>query len=567
MLAGYHTIASPVPNADNVPLLLPHRIDCGAVVLSAAAAGSLAEDRERETRVVLIGQLSGARAIAAEPGNGATSARMLLDGWIRYGPEVLESLHGSYAAVLWCGRRHELWLIRDHMGQYPLFFHHDRGQVHFCSDLGRLRRALRLHEPDPDSVVDHLLLLPGEATRTAWRRIQRVPASQAWSVGKDGRIRKLEHSSLAPTDQTPRSDAEWIDGFRERFVRAIQDRIEPGLTGAGLSGGLDSSAVAAVAAGALVGGELDLFAVRFPDAPHSDEGRYIDTFRDWPRCRVHDLTTRESPLGSYRKLLGALDEPCLLQNLHLSQAVFEAARSRSLSTVLDGHDGDTALARSQSERAAKPRTPPAPWWRRAWRAWRQPATLAPGLTLLRSDVRRRYAAAERLVAHRKRADLAAGNPVQAHLQTLSNGFPVYASERIAIIAAAFGVSTAHPFYDREVLRWSVAAPGSLKWRDGYSRWLLRAALTGILPETIRQRSDKASLAHQFHHRFLTCDGPTVEALIEAQPESVAQWVDFDALRAAWIRYRRNPAAEPSAPIWAVVSLADWYARTVSPNQS
>lgn len=562
MLAGHYTTALPVPDAGGPLFLLPHRLGGGSVALSATASGALAEDPDTESQVVLIGQLSGARATAATgtPSNATTSARMFLQGWIRQGPEVLERLHGSYAAALWCGRRRELWLIRDHMGQVPLFVHQEPGQICFSSDLRHLRRSLQLDQPDPEALIDHLLLLPGEATRTAWGGIQRVPAAQAWGFGEDGRIRTLAHSSLAPTERTPRSDAEWVDGFREHFVRATRDRIDPGLTGAGLSGGLDSSAVAAVAAGLLNDGDLDLLAVRFPETPRSDEGPYIGAFQDWPHCRLHELTASESPLSSYRRVLDALDEPCLLQNLHLTQAVFEAASARGLSTVLDGHDGDTALARSQSERAARPRATPAPWWRRAWHAWRRPAAMAPALKLLRPGVRRQYAAAERLAAHQKQAEQAAVDPVRNHLQTLNNGFPAYASERIAVIAGEFGISTGHPFYDRELLRWSVASPGTLKWRDGYSRWILRAALTGILPEAIRQRPDKASLAPQFHQRFLTRDGADIEALIEARPESVAQWVDFDALTAAWHLYRGNPTAEPSAPIWAVVSLADWYAR-------
>lgn len=531
----------------------PHVLECGPLRLSAIAAAMLASDADAQTLVAASGRV---RLDPAAPGRPAASpAGDILAAWKRWGPQLVEEIDGEYAFALWCGRTRRLWLARDHMGQCPLFLAQDPGQLCFATDLRLLRGLVARSEPDPEAVLAHLLLLPGDPRRTCWRGLERVPASQLCRVDAAGGLQPRAHSALVPAGHASRTERDWVDGFRAHFLRAVGERFDARNTGAGLSGGLDSSAVAAGAAHLAGRVPLRLYAVRFADVPESDEGSHIAAF-DAPAGALRELATAESPFACHQRLLPCLDEPLLLQNLHLWCALYDAARADGLEAMLDGHDGDTALGRWSS---GLPARVAASWWRRAWRRWRRPPPPSLPLELLNPDFARRHDAAARVAAAREARERAARNPVDAHLHELGNGLPAYASERLAAIARAHGIAARHPLYDRELLRWCVAAPVSVKSREGHTRWLMRAALAGLLPEKLRWRADKTSLAPQFHRRFLEADAARVDDLLRAQADALAEFVDPPAVRRCWEAYRTRPDDRASAAIWAVATLAAWLA--------
>ncbi|GMU45114.1 MAG: hypothetical protein IT479_11600 [Xanthomonadales bacterium] len=536
---------------------LAHHAIGGPVRLSANRADLLARSEGSDTIVVAHGRLCAAAGLGDAR---LPVAQRILAGWERWGPRLVEEMHGEYAFALWCARTQRLWLARDHLGNYPLFLARIAGRLHFASDLRSLRALAGWSDPDPVAVLDHLLLLPGDPRRSAWRGIERLPAAQLRSYDAAGRVRQQAHSSLAPVGTPARSDHEWVEGFRGHLLRAVAERFDPTDTGAGLSGGLDSSAVAATAIHLAGDARVRLYAVRFPDVPESDEGRHIAAFAESIPAALRELGAPDSPLNCHRRLLPWLDEPMLPQNLHLPCALYAAARADGLHALLDGHDGDSALGRWSSRLAP----PAARWWTRVWRRWRRPPPVSLALGLLNPRFARRHAAAARLEAARRQRQTAARDSLAAHLHELGNGLPAYASERLTGIAKAHGIVARHPLYDRELLRWCIAAPVFLKNRDGCTRWLMREALAGLLPESLRWRGDKTSLAPQFHRRFVGLDAGRVDALLREQADALADYVDLTAVRTCWQAYRAAPNDAASVALWAVATLADWLAYAREP---
>lgn len=535
---------------------LAHWTVSGPLRLHASAAGALVRTRlpghTADTLVLATGRLCAHPRFAVA--DVAIAARVLA-AWQQFGPRFVEEVHGAYSCAIWCGHTQSLWLARDHMGQQPLFLARTPARLVFGSDLHGLRRTLGLQGLDPDCVRDHLLLLPPAPDRSFWRGIERLPAGRLRRYGKRGELSDARHSELAPGQTLARTEAEWVEGLRERFLQAVRDRYDPQDTGAGVSGGLDSSAVAAAAAKLHPYAPVRLYALRFPHSPESDEGRYIETFANRDGYRLSQLQPADSPLACHRRIQRVIDEPLAVQNLHLWCALYAAARSDGLAAMLDGHDGDSALGRWSSRLAARAR---APWWTRLRRRLRRaaPAPSVP-LGLLDAGFARSTGACERLAAAQAERERAAQDLARAHPFELCNGLPAHASECIGRIAALHGIESRHPLYDREVLRWCIAAPHALKRKDGHDRWVLRAALSGILPDSLRWRVGKTSLAAQFHRAFRQADAPRVEQLLEDREGRLAQFVDIVRVRERWQAYRSEPKDMDSAAIWAVLTLADW----------
>jgi len=512
-------------------------------------------------------------------------ASLIHAGWCRWGADCVDHLFGDFAFAVWDRSNRALWLARDALGQRPLFVLRSGSQLAFSSALGPLRQLHENADADPIAIADHLLNLPGDPERSAWRAIARVPAGHIGRFAGRGLPALRRYFVLAPPPFSDElSESEWRAGWRERFTAAVSNRLSADTPiAATLSGGLDSSAVAAMAAHLRPDRPVIAYAGRFPQTLACDEGRYVDELRTLaglpraglPRARlpragleVRDLdVSASSPLAEFAELLPTLDEPLLIQNLHLWTTIYRAAQADGLRSVLDGHDGDSALGRSAGgDLALRPTRPTLPTrlldqLRGLGQRLRSTPPALHVIDLLNPDFARASQARERLacaLADRRQALLRA--PSDRHVWRLNNGYPAYATERLSIIAAHFGIDARHPFYAVDLLRWSVGLPAALKERDGYSRWVLRDALAGVLPETLRWRADKTSLSTQFHRAFGSLDAALLDAVLGPSDSRLAEYVDLKKVRQLVRDYRHQPSNQASTPLWAIATLGLWLQR-------
>jgi len=539
----------------------PRRSDVRSAPVAIVGALLIAADLRLDGRDALQRQLCLA---------GEIDDRALIGAcWARWGPRCVDHLFGDFAFAVWCAESRRLWLARDPMGHRALYLRRQGQQLAFASALRPLRMLEGPVSADPDWLIDHLLNVPGDPARTAWREIRRIPAGHVCRFDHTGSDDARRYFQLQPPEASAGlSESAWRDGFRERYLAAVRDRLSPSeLIAATLSGGLDSSAVAATAVHLLDGGNIRGYAGRFPQTPASDEGAYLAELRALPGLQHRDLdVSAHSPLASYQALLPALDEPVLIQNLHLWSTIYQAAQADGVRIVLDGHDGDSALGRSAGADARLRMGPPpvpSPVTRllnglRSMRQQWRPAPIPIALTLIEPDFARAHHACERwqhVEAERRRA--VEGDRQQRHTWRLCSGYSAYATERLSRIAAHYGCEPRHPFYDVRLLSWCIGLPQNVLERDGHSRWVLRDALAGILPDTVRWRADKTSLAPQFHRAFVDLDGARVDALIAQINGPLATYVDMPRLRNAWRRYQKNPDNAVSTALWAIMSLGVW----------
>jgi asparagine synthase (glutamine-hydrolysing) len=188
------------------------------------------------------------------------------------GDAFVERLIGAFAIAIWDPRSSRLLLARDRAGERPLFFAVEPGQARFATEIAALATepAQRL---TPDAAALHAFLRFGyfRSPASPFAEVRKVgPAELVVIEGRGVERRRYWRWTIATEPKTPPS----LDGFDAVFRRAVRRQSEVDVRyGAFLSGGLDSSLVAAVARRERPGYPLKAFTLRFQEQSY-DEGLY-----------------------------------------------------------------------------------------------------------------------------------------------------------------------------------------------------------------------------------------------------------------------------------------------------
>lgn len=181
---------------------------------------------------------------------------------------AVEHLHGMFAFALWDRRRQRLLLARDRLGIKPLYYAWTDTELLFASEIKAILAAGSVPAALNEEVVPELLATRFVAgDETLFRGIRRLRPAHTllWSAGTGERQRRYWQVPV-PSIRPPRSRTIEAIDLKERLAGAVRRHLMSDVPlGMFLSGGLDSSALAAIAA-RLVDGPLQTFAVGFAEA-------------------------------------------------------------------------------------------------------------------------------------------------------------------------------------------------------------------------------------------------------------------------------------------------------------
>lgn len=501
--------------------------------------------------------------------------------YLRFGDDCPDRIAGDFAFALREERSGRVFAARDPLGAKPLAYRVVGETIHFASSSRALVRAGGVPATlDETRVADALVpeLEGADGTSTFFREIRRLPPGHRL-VFERGRLTTSPYWTLDPTrENVPRDDAEAIEAFREIFRHAVRTRLTDG-AGSMLSGGLDSSAIVGFGRRPLA----TFSAVR--DDPRCEESRHV---RSMLALSGLDATTfRPEDLDAYRpeidRFLDTMEEP-FDGTMVIPLLCYAAARRRGLTAVLDGVDGDavaslepgfldpllrrlrfavalrearglarfygdsyppwSSATRLLAESARRAFTPRAA--RDAWRRFRRRARVEAALsgTLIRREFAERVGIADRLEAAWDRSV-----PAVVHANLAA------AVERYARVAASQGIEARHPFLDRRLVEFCAALRRELLVRDGWSKWILRRASEGFLPDDVRWRRGRwVRLGPDFLAALLRSRREwMLERLEEAAP-GLEPYVDLKALRRTFADDRDQRDGSAHEKVWLAATL-------------
>jgi asparagine synthase (glutamine-hydrolysing) len=206
-------------------------------------------DARVDARVELMGKLESAGCSDVRQ---ATDPELILHAYQVWGEESPKQLLGDFAFVIWDGRRHLLFCARDHFGVKHLFYA-EAGKSLLC---GNTLNCLRLDPEVSDqlndlSIADFLLFdCNQDPATTSFAGIQRLPPGHSL-VCTETTLRISRYWSLPVEEIRYKRAYDYVDRFIELFGEAVKDRIRTDKLTVSMSGGRDSTLIAAYANRAL----------------------------------------------------------------------------------------------------------------------------------------------------------------------------------------------------------------------------------------------------------------------------------------------------------------------------
>jgi asparagine synthase (glutamine-hydrolysing) len=195
----------------------------------------------------------------------------ILAAYLRWGTEAWAKLEGMFAVAIWDQLEKELVLARDPIGIKPLFLTEQNGGLAFASEITALR-ALPDHRFDVDSegVDDFFCFGHTLPPRTIFKQVHPLEPAHVLRIGPKGggEVRRFWQPRIQVQGRLSEND--WVEETRTRVLDTVNKHMLSDVpVGAFLSGGVDSSAVAAAMA-RTAGADFKAFTVGFPGS-HRDE--------------------------------------------------------------------------------------------------------------------------------------------------------------------------------------------------------------------------------------------------------------------------------------------------------
>ncbi len=184
-----------------------------------------------------------------------TDTEVIIHGYEQWGNDVVRRLRGMFAFAIWDNRNQRMLVATDHLGKKPLFYAFDGGKFVFGSEIKALLKAGVSNEPDAVALHDYLTYLYFPYPSTAFKHIRKLGPGMATeiTIAPDGELKRREwkYWDAAETAGSPlhMSDRQMIEQARALMEEAVKIRMVSDVPlGLFLSGGLDSSAITALAA-------------------------------------------------------------------------------------------------------------------------------------------------------------------------------------------------------------------------------------------------------------------------------------------------------------------------------
>lgn len=536
---------------------------------------------------------------------GVSDTEVVLRSYLEHGSGMLRSLNGIFALALWDPRDHSLLLARDGVGVKPLYVAESSQGILFASELKSLLAFEGLDKTiDVATVWSHLTYLWAPGTQTMLRSVRKLEPGHFLRIERGRVVAKSQFAELPyPSPRFPGNVVEAQKQLREKLGAAVERQMIADVeVGAFLSGGLDSSAIVALAQRHVPDHRLACFSIENSSST-ADEG-FVD---DLPYARkvashlgvdLHVVQVGPDIADHFERMIWHLDEPQAdLAPLNVL-LICELARSHGIKVLLSGAGGDDIFSGYRRHYALMQER----WW--SWLPAGARELVASGARRLPagSTVGRRIRKAfsnaglpndERLVSYFQWLSPAEGAALIAPEALATAGefnpaVPLRASLRAIAceneplnrmlyleakhflcdhnlnytdkMSMAVGVEVRVPFLDPDLMAFAAGLPPGFKQHGREGKWIFKRAMEGLLPRDVIYRPKTGfgvPLRRWLRHELK----PMVDELLSARSISKRGLFNssaVDALRAADAEGRTDAAY----PILALCAIETWCRRFI-----
>ena len=442
----------------------------------------------------------------------------------------VDYLRGMFAFAIWDAKSQQLFIARDRLGVKPLYYAHtDDGSLYFASEIKSLFQTDVLKpEINWKALPDYLANHATSGEETLYLGIKRLLPGHSL-IWRDGKleIKKYWDVSFSKSVDNHRTDREYIAEWTEMFRTSVRLRLMADVPlGMFLSGGIDSSAIAAVMS-TMVDEPIKTFSVAFAERD-ANELAYARMVAEAYKTNHHEVVVSpEDFFGALPRLVWHEDEP-LAHPSSVALYFVSLLASQHVKVVLTGEGSDELLAGYGRYRKTILNLSMGKLYRSFTPSFVRDVVRGGVKSLPTSRVRQKLLRSFVNVAPDIESiyfDNFAVFPFSIQNQLLTDraceqigALDPYAGVRFALaetdaeslldrllycdiktylhellmkqdqMSMATSVESRVPFLDHKLVEFTCSLPERLKLRGGTTKYVLREAMKGVLPEAILSRS-------------------------------------------------------------------------------
>lgn len=445
-----------------------------------------------------------------------SDTEVLLAAYSQWGEDCVSHFNGMWSFAILDRRRNRLFCSRDRFGKKPFYYVRTSGYFAFGSEIRQLLPFLSRRQAHRETLLQFLVGAMAEPVdQTFYEGVRKLPGGYNLTLDLGSRQPTISryHELRRDASVASLSLGDAVERFSDLLTDAIRVRLRADVpVGTCLSGGLDSSTVATLAAAqyhAVADGPFAAITAA-SELAGNDETEYARQVVQHNQLRWHQVRPEYPDFaGSLDDVLRAQEEPFPSPSIVMQYFVMKTARQHGLTVLLDGQGGDETLLGYERYFAAHylaeaktggwPHTLHsvirnsrnnalmAPWRVMAYFAYFNSARLRWGMYRHRSSYLREL---PDMLPGLKEYEAAGKNVFDLQkLEIEKTNLPAllrYEDKN----AMWHAIETRLPFLDYRLVEFSLSLSGEAKITDGWTKYALRKAMTGRMPDSIVWRRNK-----------------------------------------------------------------------------
>lgn len=513
-------------------------------------------------------------------------SEVILYAYKHWGCECFKYFNGMWALAIWDRTRSRLILSRDRFGKKPLYYYKSSNQLVFASEIKALLKHPSIPKIENEEKITRYLAYNYRYvdidTHSFYKDVFHVPKSGYFDIAHPEEIESGTYWELdLHTSHDPGDDDRAKAEFRDLLVDSVSIRLRSDIpVGCLLSGGLDSSSIAAIATRVL-GKDLEFFSgITGKGIQAYDESEFIEVLRDEIGFRHKYVAPDPCDLiETLDEMLSFHDEPVCTVTWYNLYLICRQIAKDNIHVLLNGHGGDELLGGYWDHYQfnlfdLKTADPSA--YDREIKAWqenhqRNPDEIAYYEAIIRDKILAKGDESERhgnylevldavhreLVTRPFEMTKTSGSLLKSrlHSEIMSETIPasLRAEDRNSM---AFSIESRSPFLDYRLVEYCFSLPNHLKIREGLGKWLLRQSMEGILPDKIRLRRDKAGFVAPADEWFRTVNRKEISDFISSPDFRCAKYLDRDKVQALFKEHLEGKKNHHMF-IWQMINVELW----------
>lgn len=514
-----------------------------------------------------------------------------------HGDACVNYLRGMFAFAIWDARKRELFIARDRLGVKPLYYAHTAdGSLFFGSEIKTLFAGGALKpELNFGALPDYLANHAPSGEDTLFAGVQRLLPGHTLTW-RDGRleIKKYWDVTFEKAEENGRSDQDYVAAWSDLFRTSVRLRLMADVPlGMFLSGGIDSSAIAAVMSG-MVDEPIKTFSVAFAER-EANELAYARIVAKAYKTNHHEVVVSpEEFFGALPRLVWHEDEP-LAHPSSVALYFVSLLASQHVKVVLTGEGSDELLAGYARYRKTILNLS----WGVRYRSLTPLAVQAAvrsgidGLptSLVRQKLRRTFlsvspeiesiyfdnfavfpaAMQESLLTPDTHKRIGEGDPYAGVRRALAETDAESLLDRLLYadiktylhellmkqdqMSMAASIESRVPFLDHKLVEFTCGLPERLKLRGGTTKYILRESMKGVLPQAILSRS-KMGFPVPVGAWFRGAYSPVIDEYILSERAMSRGMFNADFVRELVKRHQMG-GENHDERLWALVNFEIW----------